>query len=347
MNKSVSLPNGLPIPYGQIFILTNPAHGLTAKHIVLMEFIYSMAGQYDKPYLVNAMPIDCPELYDCVACKVKTDDGDVVLISDKKSLVEMLSEFWGLDYDEVCKTIRISAKKNKAFVIGGESHPIRMTVKPIERVPEMGYESNGILLQALQSHTKEGALRDIRSILQDNFNQKLGISALDLVKIFDEEQNRERSTWHLDIKIGKGRTGYNKDFKIVDKVKCEIFLVDPSGAPHQLDIKAQNLALYLTFILFKDGIKLSEIQNDEFFTIFKTMCERLPYINEIPEDGKTLKKYAGDKRNQILRKITNIIKDDQYLIKQFAIEGYTGEPYKVAASTDEHREAIKNAFGIE
>lgn len=345
-------PNNIPqqlanIPYGQIFILTSPYKGISFLHIRMLKIIRGVSRDYHPECIVQTLAVDNPKLWNCVVCKVKSEDGDEMIIANLRSLLEMLCELWGLDLETISDGGRLW-QIPRSLLVQGEKHFIKIPIvtdngeSPLAKVgdtPTMG------MLSVYSS--KAGALGDIRSILQSGFNQHLGISALDLMTLYDEEEKRKRATWYLDIKIGKGKTGYNKDWKIVDKVKCEIFLVDPSGKPHQLDIKAQSLALYLTFILFQDGIKLSDIQNDEFYTIFKTMCERLPYINEIPEDGKTLKKYAGDKRNKILKQITDIIKDDQYLIKQFAIEGYKGEPYKVAASTDEHREAIKNAFGIE
>ena len=353
MDTRLSLPDGLSIPYGQIFILTNPTHGLTAKHIVLMEFIYSMAGQYDKPYLVNAMPVDCPELYDCVACKVKTEDGDVVLVSDKKSLVEMLSEFWGLDYDEVCKTIRISAKKNKAFVISGESHPIRVPVKPIERVPEMGYEGNGILLQALQSHTRDEILGDIRSCLKQNFDYDRGISIEEIIEIYKTEQ-KNRKTYSLDIHIEK------KDVfeypKWVQKIKsCDISLVSNTGEKYPLKISAQAKAIYLTYILYKDGLRIQDVsENDEFYKIFKRISHKLPRVLNIPdsfvfydEKGNTTPQYGlfNDKLNLIrdaILEATNSV----FLKEKFAVEGIPGSPYKVAGATDDDRVFIKKEFGI-
>lgn len=348
------LPNYLAsIPYGQIIILTNPAHGLTAKHIVLMEFIYSMAGQYDKSYLVNAMPVDCPELYDSVVCKVKTDDGDVVLVSDKKSLVEMLSEFWGLDYDEVCKTIRISAKKNKAFVISGESHPIRMPVKPIERVPEMGYESNGILLQALQSHTRDGILGDIRSCLKQNFDYDRGISIEEIIEIYNAEQ-KNRKTYSLDIHIEKKDVFEHP--KWVQKIKsCDISLVSNTGEKYPLKISAQAKAIYLTYILYKDGLRIQDVsENEEFYKIFKKISSKMPRMLGIPdkfvfydEEGNKTSQFGlfNDKLDDIRKAILEAT-NSVFLKEKFAVEGIPGSPYKVAGATDEDREFIKKEFGI-
>ena len=39
--------------------------------------------------------------------------------------------------------------------------------------------------------------------------------------------------------------------------------------------------------------------------------------------------------------------NDVYAKEQFAIDGYSGDVYKVAGATDEDRELIKKEFGIE
>lgn len=349
MNPNNIPQNGLPkelasIPFGQIFILTSPHKGITVSHIRMFDIIRGVSNQYHPECIVQTMAVEYPELWGCVVCRVKMEEGDELIIANRTSLLEMLCDIWGLDLEKVSDGGRLW-HPSKHLPELGEKHPIKISIdngkSPLAKAgdtPTMG------MIRAYSN--KAGALGDIRSILQDNFRQELGISASDLIKVYEEEQNRKRPTWHLDIKIGKGKSGYNKNFDWVEKVKCEIYLIDPEGTTHLLDIRAQELALYLTFILFKDGIKLGELGREDFYNTFKTMCERLPYVNNIP-DGKTLMKNAGYKRNKILKQITDIIKEDQYLIKQFAIEGYDGGPYKVAASTDEQREAIKKAFGIE
>lgn len=349
MNQEKLPQNGLPkelcnIPFGQIFILTNPYLGITSKNIYMMQFIFSMAKQYDQHHVVNSIPMDYSGLWDCFVCKLKTDNGAQILIADNDSLVEMLCEFWGLDYAEVSMTIKI-AKRNNAVTLNG--HPMR-----VHLIPDGKNESaimdvdNTFILQYLPRDTKKVLLIKIRSILQDNFNQGLGISSNDILMIYEEEKNRERKNWHLDIHINKGKEGYNANYEWVQKMVCEINLIDPEGNKHPLNLEAQFIALYLSFILFKEGIKLVDLGRDDFYAIFKTICERLPRVNNIP-DKKTFVKNAYGKKSKIKKAIENIIKEDKYMIEQFAIEGYEGEEHRVAGSTDEHREMIKKAFDIE
>ena len=105
-------------------------------------------------------------------------------------------------------------------------------------------------------------------------------------------------------------------------------------------------ALYLTFILFKDGIRLPELKtNDVFYNIFKHICERLRSINNIPDKDKLEKEVRG-KRNKIKKVISETTNGDIYAMEQFGIEGYTGDVFKVKGATAEHRDYIKERFGI-
>ena len=192
--------NNINIPFGQIFILTNPQVGITSKTTHMMGFILSMARQYNKGHILHTLPVDDPKLWDCFICKVKTEDGDQILVSDKDSLVEMLCEFWGLDYDEVCKGIVIP-KRNKTITCGGDNHPVRVSLKPAGKlVPEMERKDGTISLGFLQEHSRERTLLDIRSTFKDNFNFGLGISPEEILTIYEEEKAAIK-TYRLDIQV--------------------------------------------------------------------------------------------------------------------------------------------------
>ena len=124
--------NGLPdelrnIPSGQIILLTNPEKGIVAKNVRVLEFIYSMAKQYNQQYIINAIPVNYSGLWDAFICKVDTDKGPQVLAADSSSIIEMLCEFWELDYEAVCKDIDIKPRYPK-ITCGREDHPIRVDV---------------------------------------------------------------------------------------------------------------------------------------------------------------------------------------------------------------------------
>lgn len=348
--SSIPFPQELTnIPFGQIFILTNPNVGITAKTIQMMEFILSMARQYDQGHIVNTLPVDDPKLWDCFICKVKTEDGNQILVSDKDTLVEMLCEFWGLDYDEVCKTIVIP-KRNKTVTFGGERHPVRIPATPARKPGKEETGDYSTLLQCITVHTKKEDLSKIEDILEESALAGIDITPLDLITLLDKISKRERKTYQLDIDIDPGKEGWNKDkTDLVFKRECDIFLVDDAGTKHHFEkLNAQTIALYLTFILFKDGdgMKLADLAtNEDFYRLFKHICERLKYINNIP-DKATLKENEDKKRRDIKGAIKKATNDDKIAKRLFAIEGREGEEFRVEGATDELREKIRNGFDI-
>jgi len=338
------------IPFGQIFILTNPDQGITSTTIQKIQAVISIAGSLGQKGIVYALPVDAPELRDCFICKVKTADGIQILLSDKDTLIEMLCVFWGLDYFEVSKTLDIAKRYKGHVTLGGESHPVRIPIAPV-RKPEKEETGNySTLLQCITDHTKEKDLSKIEDILEESVLSGIEITPLDLVSLLDKISKRERKTYQLDINIDPGKEGWNKDkTDLVFKRECDIFLVDDAGIEHHFEkLNAQTIALYLTFILFKDGdgIKLADLAtNEDFFRLFKHICERLKSINNIP-DKATLKENEDKKRRDIKGAIKKATNGDKIAERLFAIEGREGQEFRVEGATDELREKIRKRFDI-
>ena len=353
MNTS-SIPQGLTnIPFGQIFILTNPKVGITAKTIQMMEFILSMARQYDQEHIVNTLPVDDPKLWDCFICKVKTEDGDQILVSDKDTLVEMLCEFWGLDYDEVCKTIVIP-KRNKTVTYGGEKHPLRVSLKPVGKpVPEMERKDGTISLELLQDHSREKTILDIRSTFKDNFNFGLGITLEEVLAIYKEEQALKK-TYKLDIQVKWKKVKEYKHPKFVIHKKmtdCDLSLIDNMGNVYPFELETMAKAIYLTYLFFPEGIAYTQITySDEFYNIFEKIYRKLPLVKSVPRrfnlddnaDLDTFSNYISRIRKAILAATNN----DTYAQEQFAVEGWRKDNYRIAGATDEIKKKVKEEFRI-
>lgn len=333
--------NTSSIPFGQIFILTNPQVGITSKTTHMMGFILSMARQYGQGHILHTLPVDDPKLWDCFICKVKTEDGDQILVSDKDSLVEMLCEFWGLDYDDVCKSIVIP-KRNRTVTFGGEKHPMRMSAaKP---VPGMKREECGVILQQIQEHTKANELMDIKRSLQNSFHHNLDISVEEIIDLY-EEVRKSLKTYHLDIHIERDEAG---------KISiCDINLEDNFGNKYELKqiedkrekhLEPQLMAVYLTFIMFKDGKKLADVQDADFYETLLKIQAQLPYRFRKP-NNETLAFNINSKRSVINKSIWDAT-HDTYAQEQFAIEGYNGDVFRIAGATDADREKIRKEFGL-
>lgn len=353
--NTIKIPqNGLPqeissIPFGQVFVLTDPEQGITSTIATQIQAIISIAGKLGQAHIVYALPVQHPELWGCFICKVKTEDGTQILVSDKDSLLEMLCEFWGLDYKEVSKSIELSQRYERYVAIGGESHPLRVPVPAIRKTEKEETGVGSTLLQCITVHTKEKELAKIEDILEECALYGIDIDPYELMDIHKKVGKKERKTYELKIKIDKGKENEGKNGVWDSRRTCDIWLVDNAGKEYPIDLNAQLKALYLTFILFNngDGIKLSDIKtNDEFYNIFKHICERLRSVNNIPSKEELEKEVRG-KRNKIKKAISNDTNGDKTAEMRFGIEGEEGKEYRVAGSTDDHRADIKEKFGIE
>ncbi|MBR0519251.1 hypothetical protein IJJ97_05625 [bacterium] len=356
--STIKIPqNGLPqeianIPFGQVIVLTDPTQGITSKTIKTVEFIHSVARKLDqKRHIVNSLPVDAAGLWGCVICKVKTDDGVQILVSDWDSLLEMLCDFWGLDYEEISKIPDIIPgwhKTHKGVTIGGESHPLRIPV-PVRKPEKEETEVGSTLIQCITVHTKEGEMAKIEDILVECALYGIVISPYELMGIQEKVGKRERKTYQLDIDIIPGKEDWDKDFKEkVVKRTIDIIITDSAGIKHHItDLSPQSAALYLTFILFKDGIKIADLKtNDEFYNLFIHICNRLKSTNKLP-DKITLWKNANRKRGEIKKAISDVTNDDKNAEMMFGIEGEEGKENRVAGVTDELREKIRKGFDIE
>lgn len=353
MDTSTLSQKGLPkelasIPAGQIFILTNPHLGITSDNITHIQGIFSIAKSVNKrkDVIVNALPGEWSELMGCYVCKV----GQEVLLADNDTLVEMLCEFWGLDYDEVCKTLKIAGRNSdgrKAITFGGDTHPMRVAVpakKPDDTKEEPDF---GISLGYIHTHTREGVLGDIRSTLKENFSYGLGVPLEQIIAIYNEELMNCKS-YTLDIQIE-----WKEVIKVVKPVKvmksCEISLVDNAGTSYPIKLRAECKAIYLTFIMIEEGVYYSEVGEDKFFDIYKQIYSKMPRAIGTPKRYDLLDDDQLDIFTNYTSQIRRAIKaatNDPFCVEQFAVEGYKKDMYRVAGATDENRDFIRKEFGI-
>ena len=344
MNPQSFIQNGLPkelsgLPYGEIFILTNPNTGISSKNIFMMQFIFSMARQYGVKHIVKEKPVDFPELWGCCACNIKGEKGDQVLIADNDSLVEMLCKLWELDHEEVCKTIIIPGR-NKDITCGGETHPVSLTIIPSKKSGSIVRKDDyTYTLHSIVDASRERTMERLTDAFQEMFSHKIDISMEDISALY-EKVKKSRKTYKLVIQI-KDKEG--NSFK---KLKsCDISLVDNYGSQYPLTMEPLMKSLYLTFILFKEGIPVMNVSDSEFYDLFLKIQDKLSRESKLPSKESLLlnTNFNLSKIRKCILNATN----DVYAKEQFAIDGYSGDVYKVAGATDEDRELIKKEFGIE
>lgn len=334
------------LPVGQIYILTGPL-GLTSRHIYIMEFILSMAKQYDKTCVINSIQIDYSGFSYCCACKVETSKGAQLLIADKDSLVELLCEFWGLDYNDVCKA-KSPSKRYKMISFDGSIHPIKLVVS------SMGYPHHStspgvgnVALNLLQTRTRADTINQICNIFKDVFNYYPDITSDEIIQLYNQEKsNLKTYTIHIDIE----RKPVIKKAKQISMIKkCEISLIDNNGGQYPLKFEAEWKVIYLTYLCFPEGIYYCEVNSDKFFNTYKRIRSQMPRVIGAPKRYDLEDNSQMDTFTNIISKIRKTIlkaTNDNKAVELFAIDGYKKEGYRIQGATDDNRENVRKEFNI-
>lgn len=135
---------------------------------------------------------------------------------------------------------------------------------------------------------------------------------------------------------------------------CDIYVA--AGEDYKLDLTAGEKAVYLTFMLYKDGIRIKETAESSFRSITQKIYNQLPDDNKCEKTAggildtgdviydvyeKTLRGDISNIRAEIADKITNPL-----IAQDFAIEGFKDKEFGIYNSTPELRAQIKQAFGL-
>ena len=135
---------------------------------------------------------------------------------------------------------------------------------------------------------------------------------------------------------------------------CDIYVAE--GEEYKLDLTAGEKAVYLTFMLYEDGIRIKETAESSFRSITQKIYNQLPDDNKCEKTAggildtgdviydvyeKTLRSDISRIRAEIDDKIANPL-----IAQDFAIEGFKNKEFGISNSTPELRAQIKQAFGL-
>ena len=133
---------------------------------------------------------------------------------------------------------------------------------------------------------------------------------------------------------------------------CDIYVAE--GEEYKLDLTAIEKAVYLSFLLFENGITVLDAY-DNVREITKKIYVPLPEKNEkdsggITDDSNmtydayigTLRGILSDIRAAVAEKVSNPI-----IAQEFCIEGFKKSPYGIERTTAELREQIRREFHLD
>lgn len=130
-------------------------------------------------------------------------------------------------------------------------------------------------------------------------------------------------------------------------VECEFYVDDPKTSK-PLDLTAIEKAVYMVFILHKDGLMLTV--NKRILELLQKIYSKTDGRKQDDENGIMGGNFSEISLNSCRTEIRKAIKahiSNSKVVDEFAIEGYKAEPFKVQRATDELRKQIVGLFGLE
>lgn len=369
MNVKNIFSNGLPMELknlqdGQIYIYPNLNEGLTESNVLISQYISSVSGKLMKQSDVRnhrpaifVIPTSNQALWDTIVCRIDTPKGVVYEIADRGSLMKMLYDYYGIDYDSVPK-LKMSARY-KITPTGGHPEKIYSNVFASDDTfeTEAGYGLDSISMGFLTN----------RQLSKNEIKKQI------LTSLFEAERNKEKYGVDYDLEdiLKEFYTEKDKDYRLeivpekdirtktkhkIPYIDCHIYITDKNNNRKELKLKPQQKAVYLMFLLYKDGIRINDFPKNEeeiarkkkygtYLKLYSRIQSKLVDNNYI-ETPQLLQPSLTPIRTKIKDQLLDIIPNIVY-VEKFAIEGYKEQPFKIEAATDKHRDSIIKAFELD
>lgn len=368
--------NGLPqelknLQDGQIYLFPKFGEGLSEKNILISQYINAaykkiieLTKGSKKKAVVFAIPTENQALWDCIACRITTSNGEVIEVADSGSLLEMLFDYYGVDYANASKVKMSDRHKIVPANYPPERIPVESTRKPTVG-EDIEYDwstssmsdpynmSIGCLLAEPNTKTKDGrkALKEKQQSLAQQLEDILWVIRYYDFPI-DPKEIMEKVEQHSQDKEEDFELSF--DFGTINEYtgqlsKCDIY-VSPCKDAVPLNIKPIFKATYLAVMLMKDGINPSK-PSKEFIGLVRYIYEMLPTNGKAQDDDNGIvndkKKFDSDWVGKQLNGIRNAVKEqipNLLIAQKFAVEGYRSKPFTVQKADDSIRKQIRKAF---
>lgn len=287
-----------------------------------------------------------------------------VVVSTWDTTAGFASQYFGEDIKEIVERvtkapsfsrIKISATDLPAIVeIDPEKRPYQK--QSIEEQIESSYYDSGFDMGLKIAKPEKGSLAEKKLIAKEEKKLEkilrecavLGID-LDIDRIKEKVANDLKKT--VDYKLIIKRVQNNMVKRGIEFKTYDIYVAD--GEEYKLDLTGIHKAVYLAYLLYKDGLRVEDTFG-EFREITKKIYGHLPFAdkNEKLTGGirdaegttfdaytKTLRGYFTNIRDAISDKVA-----DPLVAQDFAIEGFKGAPFGIAKTTPEIIAQIKEDF---
>ena len=174
---------------------------------------------------------------------------------------------------------------------------------------------------------------------------------LDIDRIKEKVANDLKKTVDYKLIIKKQRN-YLRN-RTIEYNTYDIYVAE--GEEYKLDLTGILKAVYLTYLLYKDGLRVEDTYG-EFREITQKIYGSLPFADKNEKEAggvrddegttydsyiKTLRGYFTNIRDAVADKVA-----DPLVAQDFAIEGFKGAPFGIAKTTPEIIAQIKEDFWL-
>ncbi|MCH5234810.1 MAG: hypothetical protein J1E16_05910 [Muribaculaceae bacterium] len=164
-----------------------------------------------------------------------------------------------------------------------------------------------------------------------------------------EEQWKNKENYELTLRVAEKEPDKNPHVKkqVSSNIKFD-FYIDGMDNDKPLDLTAIEKAVYIVFILHKDGLLL--FSSDRFKKLLQKVYSKIHGRVQDDENGIMAGKFSDTSLLTTRTEIRKAIKEqisNARVVDEFAIEGKKSEKFNVQKATDELRKQIVKLFGLE
>lgn len=288
-----------------------------------------------------------------------------VVVSTWDTAAGFASQYFGEDVQtivdrvprvSIASHINISTDLPAIVEIDPKDKPLQLP--SIEQHRESSYDS-GVDMELKIAKPEKGSLAEKKLIAKEEKKLEkilrecavLGIE-LDIDRIKEKVANDLKKTIDYKLIIKKQRNSLRT--RTIEYNTYDIYVAE--GEEYKLDLTGIHKAVYLTYLLYKDGLRVEDTYG-EFREITKKIYGHLPFADKNEketggirdEEGTTYEAYTRTLRGY-LSDIKNAIDDkvaDPFIAQDFAIGGFEkGAPFGIAKTTPEIIAQIKEDFWL-
>ena len=287
-----------------------------------------------------------------------------VVVSTWDTAAGFASQYFGEDIKEIvdrevkvliASHIKITTDLPAIVEIDPENRP--SPARSIEEQIESSYDS-GFDMGLKIAKPEKGSLAEKKLIAKEEKKLEkilrecavLDIE-LDIDRIKEKVANDLKKTVDYKLIIKKQRNNLRN--RTIEYNTYDIYVAE--GEEYKLDLTGILKAVYLTYLLYKDGLRVEDTYG-EFREITQKIYGSLPFADKNEkeaggvrdDDGttydsyiKTLRGYFTNIRDAVADKVA-----DPLVAQDFAIEGFKGAPFGIAKTTPEIITQIKEDFWL-